>query len=459
MDRITGLLRKYISDSSGLSAVVFAMTLPALVAAGGLAVDLAKAQNVKNRLGNALDAAALATANSTGEDSELEDRLEKFFKANFPDAKMGTAYGLTLEIDGNELTVSASADVETSFMRIFGKEMVTVSARSVVTRELAGIEVALVLDVTGSMAGSNIQALREASEDFVTIMFDQVSDPEFIRIGVVPYSSSVNVGPFGLGEDESGNSYGSAFVVPKDPDQFISPSSNIEYNPSSYWQWHGCVEARNYPLDTEDTGPFNWEMYRYPAYCTNYGWQWISGQGWTYGCSNWSGNPNANCPDQQIVPLTSDENTLLNAIGNLNAGGHTYGNFGMVWGWRVISPEFPFEEGAAYDDPEWNKAVLMMTDGQNTMHPTYSAYGLTSDHNIDPGDLNDRFAEICTKMKEKDINIYTVTFQSGVPAATREYYRQCASDPSQYYHAPSNAELVDVFQQIANQLSKLHLSQ
>ena len=62
-------------------------------------------------------------------------------------------------------------------------------------------------------------------------------------------------------------------------------------------------------------------------------------------------------------------------------------------------------------------------------------------------------------MKDEGITIYTVTFQSGVNAATRQYYEDCASDVSKYFHAPSNDELVDVFQNIANQLSQLHISQ
>lgn len=432
---LKNLFKKYWKDTSGVSAIVFGLSLPALLAAGGLAVDLAKAYNVKNRLGNSLDKAALAAASSTGDEAALEARMQAFFDANFPAEKLGTPLNVDLSLNNNVISISASARVDTSFMRIFGKDYVDVTAFTEVVRELSGIEVALVLDVTGSMAGSNIIALRQASNDFIDIMFDRITDEDFIKIGIVPYSSSVNVGPYGLGLDLLGAAYDTPFITQPASDPFVNPAT-LTYNPNSYYQWHGCVLARSYPLDTQDGPPNQWGMYRYQYY-----------------------NPNRYCPDEPLVPLTNNEETLHDTIDGLNASGWTYGNYGMVWGWRVLSPDYPFTEGVPYDNEEWEKAVLMMTDGRNTMHSYYSTYGLTNSHNIDPSDLNDRFAEICQSMKDEGITIYTVTFQSGVNASTRQYYEDCASDVSKYFHAPSNDELVDVFQNIANQLSQLHISQ
>ncbi len=54
----------------------------------------------------------------------------------------------------------------------------------------------------------------------------------------------------------------------------------------------------------------------------------------------------------------------------------------MVWGWRVISPTEPFTEGVAYDDDTWQKVIIVLTDGANTIDDesthngsNYSAYG------------------------------------------------------------------------------------
>lgn len=455
---IRSLTGRYTGDVSGAVAVVFAIVIPVLVASVGLAVDMGQAYNIKNRLGNAVDKAALAVASTTGDLDVLEDRLEAFILANYPEEKIGTAFDVEMEIQGQVVTITARARVDTKFMRLFGKDQVEVSAMSEVTRELSGLEVVLVLDVTGSMAGSNITALKTASHDFLDIMFDRIEDEEYLKIGLVPYSSSVNVGPYGIGEDLDGSSYGTGFVVTPEADDYYANPASITYNTGVTNQWHGCVLARDYPLDTEDEPPVEWQMYRYPRTCYQSGWKWVSGQGWVYQCTGWYGNPNTNCPDTPVVPLTNDRDLLEDTINDLSAMGHTYGNIGMAWGGRLISPEEPFTEGEEWNDPRWRKAIVMMTDGDNTMHPTYSAYGRTSDHDITPSDLNQRFEETCENIKAQGVRIYTVTFQSGISTNTKGYYRRCASDDSMYFDAPTNDDLIDVFQEIANQLSKLHIS-
>jgi len=474
-----GKISFYARHIMGGVAIAFGLTVPVVVSAVGVSVDMAQAYLVKTRLSAALDAAALAAAASASDDEgDIEAIVQKFLEANYPDNRIGATTFVEASLDDNELSVSATAELKTSFMKIFGFDKVSVDAFSVVQREVRGLEVVLVLDNTGSMTtNNNIATLREASDNFVEILFDRASDPESIKIGLVPYSSSVNVGPYGLGEDEDGNSYGSGFVVPPADDIYAdyqsgqSPYSNgqygideddLIYDPSEQGEWHGCVLAGDYPLDTEDhDGP--WEMYRYDFngstdnwYQNVYRWSPYTTYGDYY---NHYYGPNYHCPRQPIVPLTSDEDALYTAINNMGAEGFTLGNYGLSWGWRVISPSEPFTEGAAYDDQEWDKAVIMMTDGINTMNHAYTAYGKTDDHNIDPDDLNDRMAEVCAAMKEEGILVYTVTFESGVDEDTKEFFENCASKPSQYHDAPTQEKLVEVFEKISRELSNLYIKQ
>ena len=440
--------RLYWVDTAGVNALVFAFVLPALLAAGGLAVDLANAYNVKNRLANALDKTALATANSVGDEEELKEIARNFFRANFREDALGRAADPVITFGDKTVSVQAQATVDLLFMDVFGKDTMTVSAISEVTRELSGIEVVLVLDVTGSMAGTNIAALKSASTDFLDIMFTRIAQPELIKVGIVPYSSTVNVGPYGLGEGADGSYYGPSFVSRPYNDDYYNNPQDIEYNPSDDTAWHGCVLAEDYPYDTLDNTPDGFGMYRFPRICTASYW------GYCYRYTT----PNLNCPRTPIVPLTNNQNELQDAIDDLYAEGSTYGNFGMVWGWRVISPEAPFTEGEEYNSADWRKAVIMMTDGVNTMHNTYSAYGKTNRHNIRADDLDDRLADVCENMKEEDILVYTITFQSGVDENTKDIYRKCATVESMYTHAPSDDDLEEIFKKIANQLSRLHLS-
>lgn len=442
--------RPFLKANEGAVSLVFALCIPLFISAAGIAVDIAQAYNVKNRLADALDKAALAAGSTTGTTQQVEDRVEKFFTANYPEEDLGTIYYMDVIVgNDNTVTVTAYARVDTVFMNILGQDYIDVSTTAKVKRELAGVEVVLVLDVTGSMAGNNIAALKTASTNFLNIMFSNIDDYDYLKIGLVPFSASVNVGRYGLGQTPTGGYYGSAFVSRPATDDYVSPASNINFGTSSP-NWSGCITERAYPLDTNDVSTPNWGMYRYPRICSSYR---ANGTCRTYA----NNNPNTACTQSRVVPMTNSQTTLQSAINGLQTGGNTYGNVGMVWGYHLISPAAPFSEGVAFNDPDWSKTVIMMTDGDNTINSTYSAYGANA--TLTEADLDNRFLETCTNMKNEGITIYTITFQSGISNATREYFRNCASDTTKYFNAPSNQTLIDAFEEIAHQLSELHIVQ
>ena len=478
IQRLNDILRDikaYCRHQGGVVAVAFGLMIPVVIGAVGLSVDMSQAYLVKSRLSSALDAAALAAAATGSEDeTEIQNKVDAFMEANYPEGRIGTKVNVDVSLDGDELTVTASARLNTSFMRVFGYDHVTVDSETIVQREVRGLEVVMVLDNTGSMnTNDNIGTLRTATTNFVEILFDSVSDPDLVRVGLVPYASSVNVGPYGLGLDYDDNDYGDVFVLPPEDDVYANyyngfnpytgnnygiAEDDLEYDESSKGQWHGCVLAEENPLDTEDhAGP--WEMYRHDFNGNDYYEDQDHYDGTLGDTYNAYYGPNLYCPVQSIVPLTSDEQFLLDSTDNMTASGATLGNFGMAWGWRVISPEEPFIEGSEYDDSQWDKVVLIMTDGINTMSSVYSAYGRTNEHDIDADDLDDRLDDTCENMKGAGILIYAVTFDDGVDEDTKDLFRDCASSVSNYHDAPTQEDLEDVFEQIARELSNLHIKQ
>lgn len=473
LDRVGATLLRYARDRGGSIMMAFALSLPVVLGSVGFALDLGQAYLMRQRLGAALDASALAGAAMATEEDEIREKVEEFFAANYPEQKIGDTFDLQVSLDGDEVTVSASARFDTVFMRVLGINEMTVSEETIVVREVRGLEVVLVLDITGSMAGSNIRALREAATNFVEILFDRTNDPESIKIGLVPYSTTVNVGSYGIGLTPEGDLFedgahiGEPFVVDMDGDELQPGDYTTSYTSK---KWYGCVieynedgwdpgDSRNdpYPLDTMDNeGPF-------PAYVYE-----IYGENYTYcggtkkkpkSCYYPNSQPNLYCPHSPVVPLTSDEDKLLDAIDDLETDGGTLGNIGMVWGLRLISPEYPFQQGAAWDDPKWRKVVIMMTDGDNSLSGlSTSAYWRMNQTRIDNDDLNERFAEVCDRMTDElGILIYTVTFTSSINDETKAYYRDCATTPAQYYDAPTQDELVDVFENISRELANLHI--
>lgn len=452
-------IKAFRAQDNGVVALVFALCVPMFVGAAGIAVDLAQAYNVKSRLGNALDKAALAAGSTTGTAEQVEAQVLAFFEANYPEQSLGTAYDVTVALQDNVVNVTARARVDTTFMKLLGYDYLDIVEESEVVRELAGVEVVLVLDVTGSMSGSKLTALKNAvcnasstsscrTKSFIRIMFERIAEPEYLKIGIVPFSQSVNVGPYGLGLDHDGSAYGNAFVDQPATDTYKNPATITYSSSGSNNNWTGCIIERSYPLDTTDASNPNWGMYRYPRICGSYNWDGS--------CRSYSNNnPNNGCTTSRVVPLTNNESTLKSAIYNLTAAGNTYGNVGMVWGYHVITPSEPFTEGAAMDDHEWSKTVVMMTDGDN-VSGTMSAYGYQSSPSANT--LDSRFLETCTNMKADGITIYTIAFDggSGISNDTKQMLQSC-SGADKYYNAGTD-DIGAAFEDIANHLSQLHIT-
>lgn len=480
----------FLLSCEGTIAVAFGLLAPVMIGAVGTAMDLSQAYLVRQRLHGALDASALSAAAITDDEDEIEQRVRDYLAANYPAEKIGNINieDVDITVNQNEVTVSAAAYFPTSFMKIMGHDHINVHSETTVAREVQGIEVVLVLDNTGSMGTSyngktNITRLKEASESFVNIMFQNSGGAEYIKIGLVPYAAAVNVGPYGLGlspYDNDGDGDVDQDDLYGDGTPFVNNPYGYEYSAANGDDWKGCVYEGSYPLDVQDhDGP--WDMFGYQTtrqetsceeVCTR---QWSSRRNrWITVCddecttqtiSYWK-EPSG-CPSR-IQVMTNDQAKLNTAINSMTADGYTYGNLGMVWGWRLISPDAPYGEGVAWDNPNWKKVIIMMTDGDNNVggNGTYSGHGKKgTDHNLSDVNLDSKFTEVCESVDANDSAnstpalVYTIVFDSSVDISeqTQDLYRSCATDDDMYHYVSEPDELQSVFEQIARELSSLHL--
>lgn len=475
----------YIRDSVGAIAIMFALTAPLVITSAGMALDYAHAYLVQQRLAQAIDAAALAATASSTESAEIEQKVRDFFEANYSAEKLGITFDPDVDVSGSEVTVSGSARYNTFFLDVIGVHVIDVAAETTVVREIKGLEVVLVLDNTGSMSyDNNISKLRTASCEFVEILYgtydsDDETDclerygsfvdaeNEFVKVGLVPYSTSVNVGPYGLGYDDNGDSYDASFL-----------SNPLGLSFSNDVNTDICVLEEDDGSDVDDhEGP--WSMYRwcrdkdddsaqcnyYDNYvCNYYNASGSSCQSWSYsyGARTVYRGPNYICPRASILPLTENMTRLKNRINEMEANGNTLGSLGMVWGWRVLSPDYPFTEGVDFEDDSWRKVVVMMTDGNNVLGSPYSGYGYRYDHSLNSNsDVDDRLTEVCENMNDQDdVTVYTITFEAssgGIDSETRQVYEGCAMNGGYHRHVTTSDQLIGVFRDIAQELSNLHI--
>ena len=168
-----GELRRFVSDTSGATAVLFGIALLPLALATGAAVDYSRANATRTELQKALDAALIAGAieASKGKTAKaIPPFVKGFFQAN---STVKGSVKLTTQADAIKGLVSGTAQVAvpTTFMNLAGIKNMSVSATSQALYSLGKSEIALALDTTGSMSGPKLAAAQQAANDLIDALF------------------------------------------------------------------------------------------------------------------------------------------------------------------------------------------------------------------------------------------------------------------------------------------------
>ena len=469
-------LQTILQDQRGSLLPAVAASLMMLTGATGVAIDGARMFYVKDVLQKSLDSAGLAAGHAM-EPTTMETDAAEFFAANIASVETWlTASNMIAQIsqDNKTITLTGTASIAASFTSLFGYDEITLSATTEISRETRGMELALVMDNTGSMYwDGKMGAAKDAATQLIETVYGDGDTSSNLWVGVVPYVAHVNVG------SQHQNWLSAAGQAKID---------NGDFSPTT---WKGCVFARPDGEDQTDTVPTTapiepWYWDDEPNYSSYYkANNWIDDDGnrSVYEANSRSNakGPNRGCA-QEILPLVESKATVLASIDEMApwSFGGTASPVGLVWGWRVLSEKWqglwggdtPANVPLANDTPFMDKVLVVLTDGKNEFisrtsalgGSDYTAYGTIDQWGYSSiytarDELDIRFATICQNIKNDGIIIYGITFGSTPDAATKSAFESCATKPAFYFHAPSNGELQDVFDTIGRQLSNLRLSQ
>jgi Flp pilus assembly protein TadG len=438
----TGFLRRLARARDGGVALVFGLALPPLMMMTVAGVDLHRAATVRSSLQDALDAAALAAARSQYTDAAGVQRIGMAsLRAN-----MQNFTGVTLDESATSFTLTpervviavARANVDAIIADIllppYGQVLddeLPVTASSEVMRSNNRVEVALVLDNTGSMAGTKLANTKTAAIDLIDRLAaadGRSVEPDAVRISLVPFSFTVRV-PTDDGQQptwmtNSGSHTGGTGAT----GLFDTAVGRFTLFEQLNTRWAGCVEARPQPYDIRDTEPVTTDLatmfvpyfapdlpdnvytdstYRswtglepnnylddgtgFPSSVnsTNRAQVWRDRQA---RASKYSSTPrdtlddgfgpNRDCVIQPLLRLTNDYDALRAGVNAMFAHGNTQVPMGAIWGWHTLSPNAPFGDGRPYGQERLLKIMILMTDGENVLSgnsspnaSTYSAQG------------------------------------------------------------------------------------
>jgi Flp pilus assembly protein TadG len=441
----------FMRDSGGNFAVMFGAVVAVLAMGIGFGVDTMQMFSAKSALRGALDAAVTSTARdlTTGviQPKDADASVMAFITANSTGGMLSYNSIVLDDLDVDPLarTVTAAAHVDVDlFFPLFGMEKTRrVSDTNTAAYSDKKIEVAMMLDLTGSMKQNlwqhtdKIGDLRDAAtiavETFLGL--NNPASPR-VRVALVPYADGVNTGPLANTVfREADNSTGKADAPPP-----LTAARAVSAGGSN------CASERKdstgRAIDFSDAGP--------GTAMVNQDDRLVS------------------CPASALVPLTTDQDKLIKAIGNFRADGFTAGHIGIQWTRYLLSPKWRGTLEAAvsgsgpaeYTDKKAKKIAILMTDGLfNTAFAGVPANEET--RNEQAARSQAAAMTMCQRMKLDKIEVFTVGFMLDDPSA-KVVMQKCASDDygdvRHYYLAADGAALKAAFREIAANAETLVLT-
>jgi Flp pilus assembly protein TadG len=493
-------IRRFAREDRGVVLILFLLVVIPLLLTVAIVIDFSQTLIVKRQLTSAVDSAALSLGAlpEIQDSAALRDKADAYITAHYPEKAIGTLRSdLTTAVrNGDMVSVSATAEIPTAFLGITGKDKWTVTVNSSVFRRENKLEVVLVLDNTGSMGGSKLASMKASANTLVDILFgeDQVSDK--VKVGIVPFANAVNVNvPATTPWLDVANPSPLNWSIISDLQNRPNRSVLSLFGGILGESWKGCVRARIDPFDTQDTEPVAGNTLFTPYFAPDEGWVDIR-NGNNFVLLNLlglpvtnvlkyflpsvrlgGGSPNYKC-GEPIQPLTNDRATITSRISAMRADGNTVIPEGLAWGWRLISPGAPFSEGVAYTQQDVVKAIILLTDGENSVQGNgsfgsfFTAYGyknipatgnqLGANAN---GTLDAKTTQLCNNIKadqdgdpnDKDILLYTIIFNVN-SNQIQTLMRNCATDEGKFFNSPDAEDLQTAFQSIAVGLNELRIA-
>lgn len=463
MNKHKSILKRFKNETNGNVSVMFAVSFLATFTIIGAALDLMLLSKSQQKVQYITDAAALAALQFPG---TVEEKKEIF---NYNIRELSRLSGLedspitsSIEIGISDTAYTLDAQVEAPYKltildSVRGDNSITIKTSA--SLGIEDIEIALVLDISSSMAGARIEEARKSTIFFIDQLLEDEQLQGRVSISLVPFGGMVRV-PEELH---------TLLNVPLE-DLLPSETITIEYTNlgvvdsvtglddesfSDHWidgKWNQCFE-----FDVEDIekGIDPDGSYRpIPDFYT-----WNSNNPW--------------CPrsGSELVPLTNDADILKDKIETLTLSDGTGSGHGMAWGFEVLNPDWRNRFlGARKNTPSnkesgTKKVIVFMSDGGITAEhhvreqdrvgdvlPYYSKR--KSRINFNPA-LN-AYNAACDRAKDNDIEVYTIGYSLG-NAKQAAQIKACATSESHYIDA-FTGDLENVFGGLAASISPLRLS-
>eukprot|EP00831_Metopus_contortus_P057553 TRINITY_DN49930_c0_g1_i1.p1 TRINITY_DN49930_c0_g1~~TRINITY_DN49930_c0_g1_i1.p1 ORF type:complete len:299 (-),score=73.72 TRINITY_DN49930_c0_g1_i1:92-988(-) len=181
------------NSRKGTASIMIAVLLPILLGFAGLAIDMGNMYMTHTKLQATVDAGALAGSLELPYDPDLSkgivrQAVEAMVAANMESAVVKSVVAGT-EIRSVEVT--AQAEVKMLLMEVLGIADSVVEAQA--TAGFNKLEVVFVVDNSGSMKGTPIDMVKQASIELTELLIPDGATPD-TKVGMVAFRGKVRLG-------------------------------------------------------------------------------------------------------------------------------------------------------------------------------------------------------------------------------------------------------------------------
>lgn len=455
--KLLSILKRFRRNDEASVGMIFGLALVPMMGITGVAVDYSRSAAVRNELQVAVDATSLALAKDSviETSAQYNARAQAVFNGNWTSRFGASLESLTVTKGTDKFKVDAKARVNYAVMSIFGVTGGDVGATATSGWGLNKIEIALVLDNTGSMGWSNkMQELKKAlcgdqtcsnlnpTSGFVRKMKDAAVLNNQIRVSLVPFDTSVRVpaatqasviagAPLNSTFSYTGAGYCAgnpttsrriSFVRFADRDKDTNGCGAGRVTQAT---WQGCLWDRD-QLNNLDTKPSGVDVADVQTL-----------------------HPAVTCRSNNLarmmsfVDVKTSSSTLISALATMQPSGNTNLTVGVTWGTNMLTPGLPLSTAAA-SQPNLQRFMILLTDGDNTENRQTTA----------AGSIDARARLACADAKAQGILIYSIRVIEGNQALLKE----CASGPGYYYEVSNASQIDGVFTAIAGKINSIRLT-
>lgn len=457
-----GIGATLIANRRGSVAVLFGISITAILAVVGAAIDFARWHSARTVTLLAVDAAVLAGARVLQiEGASPADAIaaaQRYYRRQIANRVGVVDDRVTFDVaDGGAAVLARGrAALETALLKLGGIRQLEIAAFSngdlseaVLSKGIharQSIELALILDTSSSMSGQRLDDLKAAAKDLLDIVvWGSNHTGHTARAAIVPYADAVLVPPSVFA--------GAAKPGPGRVDFLLGIGVSIPW-----WRAGDCLAERDGPAAFSDAAPTTDDR-RFSGVYT------------------WSGRCR---PQQAMLPLTSDRALLRTRIDALTPGGGTALHAGIGWAWNALSPHWAgIWPGSSTPDsyqrlsqlgpdgtPILRKIAVIVTDGESTTE--YCANGLratrtgyehvTADCVAGNGPSAMQVRTLCTNMKGRGIEVYAIGLALAQGGEASGTMRHCASSADHHYRPDNGGQLRQAFRDAALKISSIHLA-